>query len=160
MRMPALLSTIALAMLMAAAIPATPADARQYGKSHHFRLDDIFFQKVHLALANEQDLDLSDEQVEALKTLKRETTKSIIRQTAEIEVLEVDIMSSLWQDEIDIVQLHKLIDDKYTVKTTKSKTAAEAYVQFKKILSEKQADKLREVWREQRYGHSSSKREG
>jgi hypothetical protein len=58
----------------------------------------------------------------------------------------VDIKSELWEDPIDKERVYKLIDQKYKQKKEKAKAVIDAYDVFKKILTEDQKKKLREVY--------------
>ena len=87
---------LALLCVVALIVPAGMAIA-DHGKSSSRKsqcsysqkkgLDSIFFYKAHKILKQRDALGLSDEQVGAIKTLKRNVKKELIRQQAEIDTL-------------------------------------------------------------------------
>ena len=138
---------IAVLIILISCFLVTSAHADSVKKSRHhgYDLDKKFFQKVHLALKNQEELGLSDEQYENLKKLKMNTKKDLIKRQAEIDIVSVDIKGKLYEDPIDTGNINKLIDQKYELKKSKSKALVEAFAAFKNILTEDQKNKLREI---------------
>lgn len=104
-----------------------------------------FFQKFGKIMKNQEALGLSDEQLDVIKKLKWDLKKEMIKQTAEIDVLEVDIDAALYEDTVDMEKVGGLIDQKYEYKKAKAKTIAGAVAELKKILTEEQLAKLKEL---------------
>ncbi|MBN1688825.1 MAG: hypothetical protein JW893_06960 [Candidatus Omnitrophica bacterium] len=96
-------------------------------------------------MKNQEALGLSDEQLDVIKKLKWDLKKEMIKQTAEIDVLEVDIDAALYEDTVDMEKVGGLIDQKYEYKKAKAKTIAGAVAELKKILTEEQLAKLKEL---------------
>lgn len=99
-------------------------------------LDDKLFYKAHFLLKNQDELGLSEEQVDALRNLKHETKKSVIMQNAEIEVIKVDAKHLLYQFPVDVEAINKLIDQKYEIKKAKAKGLVAAFAKLKEIVGE------------------------
>ena len=111
-------------------------------------LEKKVFHRFHLAIANEVELGLSEEQYEKIKTLKINTKKDLIMKRAEIDVLKIDIKAKLWEDTIDKKGINKLIDKKYELKKEKAKALIDAYAQFKNIITEEQKKVLKTIIRQ------------
>lgn len=121
------------------------ADSREKSRHHGYSLDTKIFHKVRLALKNQEELGISDEQYEKLKTLKANTKKDLIKRKAEIDIIGVDIKSKLGEDTIDTKSINKLIDQKYELKKAKAKALVEAYAAFQNILTDDQKKKLKGI---------------
>ncbi len=141
--------------LITAALMAGPMVFPKYtlacgGKSHkhtgHGDIKEKFFYKAHLILENQPMLNLAEEQMTKIKTLKLDTKKAMIRQDAEIEVVKIDIHSQLWQDPIDVKAVNALYDKKYELKKAKARTLVEAFANLKNFLSAEQKTKLKEFY--------------
>jgi len=121
---------------------------KKYDKGHGHGLEKKVFHNFHLAIANEVELGLSEEQYEKIKTLKINTKKDLIIKRAEIDVLKIDIKAKLWEDTIDKKGINKLIDKKYELKKEKAKALVDAHAQFKNILTEEQKKTLKTIIRQ------------
>jgi len=104
--------------------------------------------KFHIALANEAELGLSEEQYEQIRTLKMNTKKDLIKKRAETDILKIDIKAKLWEDTIDKKSVNALIDKKYELKKAKAKALIEAYAQFKNILTAEQKKTFKAIYRQ------------
>jgi len=111
-------------------------------------LEDKFYHKAHFVLMHAETAGLSDEQIQAIKDLKHETKKTLIKQQADIDILAVDIKSKLRaHPPLDLEGINQLIDQKYEIKKSKAKGLASAFSQLKGIVTEEQWDKLKAVWK-------------
>jgi len=111
-------------------------------------LEDKFYHKAHFVLVHKETAGLSDEQIQAIKDLKHETKKTLIKQQADIDILVVDIESKLRaHPTLDLEGINQLIDQKYEIKKSKVKGLASAFSQLKGIVTEEQWDKLKAVWK-------------
>ena len=105
------------------------------------------FCKAGFLIKNSDELELSDEQVDQIKKLKMETKKEVIRDQAEVDLIKVDIKSKMWDDPVDVKAIDKLIDKKYDIKKKKAKALIGAYAQLQGILSDKQKDAAKALWK-------------
>jgi len=135
----------------------TPLYANYGEKGYHgdFRgqradLSHKIYKKAHSMLAHEEDLGLSEKQVEAIKTIKRNTKKEVIMKEASIDVLKIDIQAKLHENPVDVEAIDPLIDQKYTLKKEKAKFLVKALADLKAVLSEKQYETLKEIWRKEK----------
>jgi len=126
-------------------ITSAYADSREKSRHHGYGLDTKNFDKVRRALKSQEELGISDEQYEKLKTLKTNTKKDIIKRKAEIDIIGVDIKSKLGEDTIDTKSINKLIDQKYELKKARAKALVEAYAAFQNILTDDQKKKLKGI---------------
>ncbi len=132
------------------------------GENHQARqrghgLEKKILHKLHLVIANQDELNLSDTQVAKSKELKIKIKKDLISRNAEIDVIGVDMKSKLWDDVIDKKAISKLIGQKYELKKAKAKSLVEALVELKSILTEEQEKKLKDIrHRRHRVKHKDS----
>ena len=135
-----------IAVMSSFLVTTVYADCDKKSSHHKYGLDTKFFHKIHVVLKNQEDLGITDEQIEKIKTLKLNLKKNLIKQKAEIDLVKVDIKSELWEDPIDKERVYKLIDQKYKQKKEKAIAVIDAYDMFKKILTEDQKKKLRAIY--------------
>ncbi len=109
-------------------------------------LDEMFFMKAHFIQENHEALGLSDDKVEAIKNLKLETKKMLIKQNAEIDIASLDIMAKLHDYPVDVDAADKLVDRKYELKKTETKNLVEAIAKLKSNLTKDQYDKMHKLW--------------
>ena len=107
-----------------------------------------FFKTVRLIYLYQDELKVSDEQLNKIKELKVALKKDLIRKKADIKVIKVDIRSLLYEDEVDVDAVNRLIDQKYEIKKAKSKMVVESYAKLKKVLTKEQMDNLRRIFRD------------
>ena len=107
-----------------------------------------FFKQVHFVMRSQEKLGLSEDQINAVRSLKLEVEKSLIRQKAETRVSEVEIESALRQDKVDAEALQKLIDEEYEGRKAQAKTLAAAYLKLKDTLTPEQQKSLQGLKKE------------
>ena len=105
-------------------------------------LGEKFFHMAHTILENKCELELSEVNIRKIKDLKINTKKSLIKSTAEVETIAVDIMAKICEDSADISQIHKLLDKKFAIKKESVKELVSAYLNLKKLLTKDQLCKL------------------
>jgi len=116
-----------------------------------------FFHFAHSILENHEELGLTDENVKKIRDLKISTKKSLIRNTAEAELLTLDIMVNLYAEKPEISEINKLVDKKFDVKKVGMKKVIAAFVGIKKMLSEEQIKKMKAICKSE--GHGQPKEE-
>jgi len=109
---------------------------------HKECLGSKFFHMAHAIFENHVELGFSEENLHKVKDLKINTKKSLIRSTAEIDIVAVDIMAKMWEDSPDMAEINKLIDKKFTLKKESMKELLNAFLSLKKMLSKEQLRKL------------------
>ena len=114
-----------------------------------------FFHFAHSILENHEELGLTNVDVKKIRDLKIGTKKGLIRNTAEAELLMVDIISSLYQDKPNISEINKLVDKKFEIKKAGMKKLIAAFVGIKKLLSKEQMKQMKAICKSE--GHSQSK---
>jgi len=103
------------------------------------------FKKVKMIYIYQDELDVSDKQIDQLKELKVDLKKELIEKKAAMDIIKVDIFSLLYEEEIEVEAIEKLIDEKYEIKKSKMNDIVKAYAKLKKILTKKQIKKFREI---------------
>ncbi len=109
---------------------------------HEQCLGEKFFHMARAIWENQEELGISAEDLLKVKNLKINTKKSLIKSTAEIDVITVDIMSQMWEDSPNMSDISKLLDKKYTIKKESMKKLLSAFLALKKMLSKEQLRKL------------------
>jgi Spy/CpxP family protein refolding chaperone len=143
-----LIAATALALvvgLMQAVSFADKKDKHGHREHKELSLEKKFFKAVRLIYVYQDKLKLSDEQLGQIKDLKVALKKDLIRKKADIKVIKVEIRSLMYEKEIDVAAINKLIDQKYEIKKAKSKMVVDSCVKLKKILTEEQLKKFKEI---------------
>lgn len=110
-------------------------------------MEEKVMNKAKFMMKYEDEVGLSEEQVEKIKEIKMDTKKDLIKKKAEIDVVKVDIKSMLYDDKIDLDAVNQLIDKKYDLKKSKSKMLVKAYADLKSIPTDEQMAKMKEIWK-------------
>ncbi len=130
----------------------TPALAKGYG--HHGKdkhdLEKKFYKKVHFLDDHQQELGLTDDQMQQVWDLKFRLKKSMIEHDARIDTAKVDIMRNLKQRNVDVEATNALVDQKYEAKAAKAKAMVQAYADLKNIVSDQQYETMKSLWREKK----------
>ena len=116
-----------------------------------------FFHFAHLIIQNYEEMGLTDEAAKKVRELKIGTKKGLIRNTAEAELLTVDIIAKLYENKPDLVEINKLLDKKFDVKKAGMKKLIAAFVGIKKLLSKEQMKQMKAICKSE--GHHQSKEE-
>lgn len=142
---------VALFLAVTLMLSVTAFEAWAFGegktKERYGEFEKKFFCKAHMILKNQDELGLSDKQVEEIKSLKIETKKDLIRKNAELNIIALDIKSAMCGKQINTGAINKLIDKKYDLKKEKEKASIGAYATVKGILTSEQKDKLKDLWK-------------
>jgi hypothetical protein len=112
---------------------------------HGLGLEQKIFCKLHVAMVKRDKLGLSSDQVDKIKALKMATKKDLIKRKAEIDLVNIDLKSKLWEDTVDKENTKKLVDKKYELKKEKAKALIEVFAEFKNILSDEQRKELKKI---------------
>ena len=115
-------------------------------------LEKKFFKKVRMIFHHQDELGISDDQLAKIKELKVALKKDLIQKEADIDLVKVDIRSALYEDEVNLEAVNKLIDQKYETKKSKSKQVVSIIAQLKEILTKDQMDKLKNLKKKQHRG--------
>ena len=113
-----------------------------------------FFHFAHSILENYEELGLTDVDVKKVRDLKIGTKKSLIRNRAEVELLMVDIISSLYQEKPDTSAINKLVDKKFEIKKAGMKKLIAAFVGIKKLLSKEQIKQVKTICKSEAHHES------
>jgi len=122
-------------------------DGQGYGNKdyHEMPLEKKFFKKLHMIFLHQNDLGITDEQLAQLDELKIALKKDFIKKQAEIDIIKVDIRSSLHEEEVNLEAVNKLIDQKFEIKKSKSKQLIASMAKLKKILSKEQRKQMKDL---------------
>lgn len=106
-------------------------------------LEDKFAMKTRFIMDNVQELGLSEEQVAKIHDIKMKTKKMLIMKEAEIDVVELDIKSGLWQDNVDGAALKTLVAKRYDLEKEKGLGILDATLAIRDVLTKDQRTKLK-----------------
>ena len=136
------------------------AEDGRYGKSkgQYGNYEKKGGSRALMMLKNKDELGLSDEQVEKIKTLKISAKKESIKKNAEIEIIDLDITAEMSKDNFDLEKMNTLIDQKYDLKKAKAKSSIADSAALKDVLTEKQKIKLKELYKECKTGKKKTQR--
>ena len=137
-----------LLLLLTLSLSSAYANHGRGGHGKDGGFEKMFFMKAHSILDKKQELGLTEDKVEAVKTLKLETQKALIKQNAEIEVLALEIQSKLHEYPVDAEAVKKLVSQKYDLKKAQAEGLVDAVAKLKGTLSKEQYDKLIQLWEE------------
>jgi len=109
----------------------------------------VFF-KANFYLKNADELSLTEEQMDKIKTIKLNLQKEVLRNNAEIKAAKLDLTNELHKKKLDSIKIPSLIDKEYELKKKMGKEAVNALIQIKKLLSPEQAEKAHELWKKKK----------
>jgi Spy/CpxP family protein refolding chaperone len=118
-----------------------------YSCSGGWNLQEKIEHKVHFMKMHQEDIGLTDEQIETIIDLKRQAKKSAIIKGAEAEVLGIDFKAEMYNYPVDEAKMNAILDQKYEVKKSKTKELITIYAGIRNMLTEEQNDKMKEIWR-------------
>ncbi|MFC1548813.1 Spy/CpxP family protein refolding chaperone [Candidatus Omnitrophota bacterium] len=134
--------------LMFSVVPyIAQADGYKGKGGYHKGLDEKIFYKAKFMLKNEDELELSDKQVDKIKEIKFATKRELVTKSAEIGLVKIDIKEKLHEDKVNVAGINPLIDKKYELKKEKAKYLVKQYAALKGVLTDKQLDEMKGLWR-------------
>ena len=119
----------------------------QGGQGRFGKKGDKVATKAALILNNKDELGLTSKQEDQINALLLKSKKDSIRQDAEIEIIGLDIKDKMKEDTINLKELNPLIDKKYDLKKARAKASLAAYAELKGILTDKQRETLKELYK-------------
>lgn len=125
--------------------------SQAYANEHYQKKDDMegmFFKKIHAVEENQEELGLTEDKIQAIKKLKIETEKNLVKQDADIKIASIDLTAKMQEYPIDVTAVDKLIDQKYELKKSRAKDLVDAIAKVKGSLTKEQYDKLCQIWKE------------
>ncbi len=96
----------------------------------------------------QKEVGLSDEQLTKIRDIKFKTDKEVVKLRSDMELKEIDLREELSKDNPDMTKVEKLIKAKHAIMADIELAKVKEYTAVKKILSEKQIEKLKEIMRE------------
>ena len=149
--------TISIAVALVLGLGQLNSFAERHGMGHHdykkMSINDRFFMKVEIIKKHQEEIGVTDDQMDQIRDLKTALKKDTIKKQAEIDILKIDIRSLMHKEQVNVEAVYKLIDQKYEVKKAKAKKAVESLAQLKKIITKDQMAKLRSIKRGKMKGH-------
>ena len=92
-----------------------------------------------------QELKLSDDQIETIKKLAKDTEKKMIQLRADMEMKEIDLRDILDEDEPDEAKAVALVKDIMELKTEQRVLKIKEMIKIKKTLTPQQIEKFHEI---------------
>ncbi len=135
---------------------AAPVYAEHYDKgpshegAYQCPLTDKLMMKAKFMLENKDEIGLTDEQVKKIKEIKHSAKKAYIRQSADMEILHIDIEDMMSEPKVDVQGIDTLIDQGSASMTASMKKAVQSYADLKAVLTDEQMTKLKEIWKKKK----------
>lgn len=98
------------------------------------------------------ELELTEGQIEKLRTLKSKTKKQAIRTRADLDVLEIELHDLLWVDKVDVEAVDAKIEKMGELQTKMHKSHIHARLDAQKILTPEQLRKHRQMKERRKHG--------
>lgn len=137
------LSLLLAGVFMSAAIDASACTACHKKESDQNECKMAELKSVgKLLWSNKDFLGLTQEQLDKIKDIKHSALKDLIRLNAEVEVLEIDLHSEMWEPLIAVETVNGLLEQKFAVKNKIAKTFVQAVADMQQVLSEDQRAKV------------------
>ena len=111
-------------------------------------MKDKFFEKVKMIYKHQDALEVSDDQMKEIKKIKIDLKKELIKTKAEIELVKIDIKSMMYEEDINVNAVNKLIEKKYALKEAKAKKLVASLVALKKTLTKEQIATMKKMYKE------------
>lgn len=127
---------------------ADRGDGHGPGRHRQRAIGEKFLRTLKMLHLHQDELNVSDEQLDKIRVLKHDLNKQMIRTKAEVDIISMDIRALLYRDEVNVKEANNLIDRKYDIKKEKTKRIIGAFAELKKILTTEQIDKLENIERE------------
>ncbi len=108
---------------------------------------DKIMKKSHFLLDNQEELGLSEEQVDKIKAIKMGAKKTAILQAANMQIFEIDLKTKLGESKVDVEGIDAMIDQGMTAMSKSAKDSVQSYADLKSILTEEQMVKAKEIWK-------------
>jgi Spy/CpxP family protein refolding chaperone len=121
-----------------------------------------FFHETSMALKSKEALGLSEGQVDLIRSLHLDTQKNMIRQQADVRIIELELLSKMHDDRQGLAAIQVIIDRQYEAKKALAKSRIEAKFKLMEILDEKQRETLKSLKKERfnkRFGKHESARD-
>lgn len=116
------------------------------GEKYQCPVTGKFMKKAEFFLDNQKEIGLSEDQVKTIKALKADVKKSYIRQTAEMQIFDMDIQNKMSETPVDVPGLNTMIDNASTGMAASAKATIESYAKLKAVLKDDQMEKVKEIW--------------
>ncbi len=108
-------------------------------------LTNMLLEKAHMALEHSKELGLTAEQVQNIRSIKIETKKHVIRGTAEMQIMELDMKVVMKGDTFDAEAVKAMIDKGVPAWADNAKKVVDWYAAFRAELKPEQWAKLKEL---------------
>ncbi len=150
-----------LALVLSGAVFISPAQAhgghggsypmKHHGGSHEENkygcpIAEKFFFKAHYFIDHQQQLGLSEPQINDIKALKHDMKKALIKNAAANQIFGLDLKQQLSEPKMDQAVVGALIDKQAAAVAAGAKDAAAAYANLISILTPDQTKKIKELW--------------
>lgn len=100
--------------------------------------------KKEFFLCCKEKLELTDEQVKSLKSIKMDFIKADIQKEADLKIAELELKELMAADKMDMAKVEKMIKDIHMMKAEKKIAHLKAFEKAKSILTPEQLKKQKE----------------
>lgn len=127
--------------------------AKMGGGGNAYCLESKFFGKYDFIMENRKALELTDDQMKALKNIKYTVEKSKVQAKSTSKITVLDMYHEIYQGEGNIEALNGLVDEKLEGERKLGYALVKGLLDFKNLLSEGQNRTLKDLWLNDHYSH-------
>jgi len=145
----------AILWMVLAAIIIAPVNGFAAGRGGEDQcIKEMYFHKVMFLLSQKEELDLKDEQVQAIKDIKYEIKKKLIESEPQLKLAVLDMKEELRKDKVNMDRLNALIDVRMEAKKALAKAVLKAMVDTMSLLTPEQKSQLQDLCWKMKKGKS------
>ncbi|GEM_PF-4375606 len=111
------------------------------------KIKENFFMKIDAILLNSDNLKLSEQQFVLVRNISHKIIKELIKTNAEIEIVELEIYENLENNNTNMDQIIKLVDEKHDILSRQNLSMAMAYDCILRNMSGKQKKAVQSMFR-------------
>ena len=108
-------------------------------------MEDKFFKKIKMIYHKQEELGITEEQMDKIKDVKIALKKDLIRKKADIDLVKVDIKVLMYDDDLDVKAMKALIGKKYDIKKAKAIRIVDACASLRGFLTDKQKAEMKKL---------------
>lgn len=116
-------------------------------ESHQCPIIGMLMKKAHFLLCNKEAIGLTDEQVKTINGIKIDAKRAAIRDTADMEIMMLDMKAKLMEDKVDVEGLSAMVDQGMSGMAKNAKASIQNYAKLKSVLTPEQMAKAKEIWK-------------
>ena len=119
-------------------------------------LEAKFFETYHKMMEHRKELELSEDQMTGIKNIKMSVKRAKAEADGIKDVATIDIYQEIYLAGGNLEAIHGLIDQKIEADRNVAHAVVKGLLDYKALLSKDQADKLKDIWYDEKYSEDKS----